>query len=614
LDILEQNLAALAGRQPELARILGTVALHRIELVASRKGLPTCFFHRDAGDPVPLHSRYDPMQEARVSLKETNLEDSDYLIFLGFGLGYRMDAVLERVDRNATHFFIVESDPEILLAAFMARDLTSLISLPHIHFAWPAEGNGLARQWQGFFDPVRARKSAYINHPPSLALNPDLFKSAANIINSKTLQIFADISTAAESWRVFLANFVANFRQAAGAPGVRTLQRVFPGVPAILVAAGPSLDRNIHELRHVQDRVLILATDTALKPLLASEIEPHFVLSGDPRRENYLHLDGAVTRETLLVSEATAFPGTFAAFAGRTIVCTYEKSSLRALSEVLACKGVMHAWGSVATMCLDFALLLGCSPIIFVGQDLAFSSGRTYCSGLYWDENRFAGVHSPEDWERRWAEIRAPNRIVMTEDLFGRPVASTDKLMSYWNWISGEIEKHPEVHFINATEGGILRDKLEILSLREALFRFCREPLDLGAKIRRLFAKAAHEDSQVDLALLARLKEESGKLMGILEVGLRLCRETNADASSRKLQLRLERAKQSVYSLIKLAPLLDCVNQIGNINFLRRQSALASQPHPEGRFGEIRDVYLEYFQSLSNASHSIADGLSQIHP
>lgn len=49
-----------------------------------------------------------------------------------------------------------------------------------------------------------------------------------------------------------------------------------------------------------------------------------------------------------------------------------------------------------------------------------------------------------------------------TEDIFGRPVESTDKLTVYWNWMLKEIQKNRGVHFINATEGGILRGNLEI--------------------------------------------------------------------------------------------------------------------------------------------------------
>ncbi len=611
MDHLEHNLAVLARRQPELAGILKATPLRHIQLTSARNGLPTGFYRRPEAGSVPLHSRYDPLQEARQSLKEINLKEADYFIFLGFGLGYGLDALLESTARERVHVFVVESDPEVLRAAFAARDLTALLSLPFIHFAWPTAGNELAQQWQNFFDPVQAQMSVFVSHPPSLVLDPPLYKSAAEIINSRTLQIFTDINTMIGSSQVFLANFVANLPRASSLPGVKAFAQQFAGVTCVLVSAGPSLDRNIHELRSVHNRALVLAADTALKPLLAAGVEPHFVMTADPRHENYLHLKDAITRDTYLVGEATAYPDSLASFDGRTILCTFENSSLPTLANLLASKGSLRAWGSVATMCLDFALMLGCNPIIFLGQDLAFSEGRTYCTGLHWEQEWFCDVRGPEDWQRRWAEIRAANQIVMTRDLFGRPVASTDKLVSYWNWITAEIEKHRDVNFINATEGGILRDHVQIMSLREALYRFCGEERDLRAEIRSRYAEAIEQNPALDLSVLTRIKEEDRQLQGIIRQGLDLCRPENLHLPVRELAARCERVKQSVHSLTHLAPLLDCFNQMGAFSFLRRQAA---QSGAKVSNREIQESYLEYFQSISTASKTIEDGLSRLKP
>ncbi|MBZ5495459.1 MAG: DUF115 domain-containing protein [Acidobacteriia bacterium] len=612
MDCLELNLAALAPRQPELARLLSGTDLTRLQLSPSRKGPPTAFYRRDAGDPVPLHSRYDPMPEARQSLKDLDLAEADYFVFLGFGLGYGLDALLERVAPETAHIFVVESDLEILLAALAARDLTSWLALPNIHFAWPAGGNELAQQWKQFFDPVQARKSVFISHPPSLVLKPGLFKAAAEIIKSQTLQIFTDINTLVGKAPVFLDNFITNFSRASSSPGVSAFARRFAGVPAVLVAAGPSLDRNIHELRPFQNQVLVLAADTALKPLLASGIEPHFVLSGDPGYENYLHLKDAVARETYLVAEATAYPETLASFNGRTILCRFENSSLRTLSELLASKGTLRAWGSVATMCLDFALLLGCDPVIFVGQDLAFSDGRTYCSGLHWEEQWFHEVGSPDAWQRRWAELRASNRIVVTEDLFGRPVETTDKLMAYWNWIGSEIEKHPEVNFINATEGGMLRDNLAVMSLHEALHRCGDKQHDLRDRIRRVFSKAASSGSIRGTVILAALEKESGQLEAVLAEGIQLCTAGNPALGQEDLA-RLERVNESLHTLSRLAPIIDSFNQLGNTQFLRRRAALGVRLHGPAGISELRGAYLEYFQSVARARTTIDDALRKLN-
>ena len=45
-------------------------------------------------------------------------------------------------------------------------------------------------------------------------------------------------------------------------------------IPAIIVAAGPSLNKNILELKRLKGRAFIIAVDTAIKPLLNAGIIP----------------------------------------------------------------------------------------------------------------------------------------------------------------------------------------------------------------------------------------------------------------------------------------------------------------------------------------------------
>lgn len=608
---LERNLALLARRQPHLAGLLRNVPLTRIRLAAARNGMPICSCQHPGEKPVALHSRYDPLLEARKNVEAIDLAGADYFVILGLGLGYLLDALLECTDQEKARVFVVEPDLEILRAALEARDLTTCLSLPHIHFAWPAEGDGLARQWQEFFDPVSAQRSVYISHESLLAQNPPLFKSAAEIIQSRTLQIFTDINTMIGSSLAFLENFVANFHRIAVMPGVRHFAGRFAGVPCVLVSAGPSLDRNIHDLRAYQDRVLILAADTALKPLLAAGIDPAFVMTADPRHENYLHLKGAASRKAWLVAEPTAYPDSLEEFAGRAVACVFEGSSLATFSEIWAGKGKLRAWGSVATMCLDFALLLGCDPVIFVGQDLAFSGGRTYCSGLHWESAWFAGVRTPEEWQSRWAAIRTHNKIVMAEDIFGRQVASTDRLLSYWNWITAEVEKHPEVTFINATEGGILKNRVRVMSLKEALHRFCPGTPLPSLDVPALLENASVEDRGADMALLEEIRQEALKIPSILEKGLRLDCPESARMPSQDLIRRCERVKNEVRALKRLAPVLDCFNQMGNVAFLRARAAQSGRPVSSR---EILDVYLEYFRSVKRAAQPVEEALSRLLP
>ncbi len=608
-DYLSANLEILSECQPGLAALLRDVDHSRINVFPSFKRLPTARYTRSDGTIIALHSRYDPLNEAREAVRDVDLACPDYFILLGFGLGYVLDALLEQTGESRRHFFIVESDPGILTAAFTVRDFRRTFARHHIHFAHPAEGPPLADQWRSFFDPVTAKRSVYVTLPPSLALNPSLFKSAVERIQSQTFQTFTDINTSVVKSQTFLDNFVQNLPAALSSPGVAEFAGRFPNVPAVLVSAGPSLDRNIQELRGQEDRILILAVDTVLKPLLSAGVRPHFVLTGDPTHTNYLHLKGADGEGVFFVAEATAYPGVFVEFSGRIIVCTYENSILGCLSGLPGEKGVLRAWGSVATMGLDFALTLGCNPVIFVGQDLSHSDGRTYCSGVYFEESWFADIQDPCQLDLRLKSIRAGTKTITARNVFGRPVETTDKLSAYWNWISKELSNHPEVQFINATEGGILKENVTVCSLREALYRHSSPRLCAGQRIRQIFNNAPRTTFNTEI--LERLQHESIGVAESLKSGARLCEKPGLVQAS-SLHRQLEGIKDSIYANRHMAPLLDSFNQVGNVTFLRNRDRLNRVSARPGFSDELRNVYGAYFSSVAKARTNLDSTLNRL--
>jgi hypothetical protein len=611
-DYFSSNLALLEKRQPAVVAILRqSLRPEAVAVFPSRRSAPTASCKNQQGQDIYLHSRSDPMLEARQQVAKIDCVGVNYFILLGFGLGYGLEALLERPGSADLHYFVVEADPAILAAAFSARDLSPLLKLPHLYFAHPAAGPALAAQWNSFFDPVDAQKSSYVLHPPSLSIQPSVYKSAVDLIQSQIFQVFTDINTLVARSQVFLDNFIENLQAARRAPGILIFKNAFAGKPAVLVSAGPSLDKNIGDLTGAKGNAVIIAADTSVKPLLSIGVEPHFIVTGDPSLANYLHIQGAKLENAVIIAEATAHPGVFREFPGRIGSCIYENSSLRSLSMLLGDKGSLRAWGSVATMAMDLALHLGCSPVIFMGQDLAHSGGRLYCSGVYFEENWYAGIASPEEYDRRSRELRAGRKEILMEDIFGKPIETTDKLASYWNWIAKEIASHPHVHFINATEGGILRDKVSILSLREALWKYGVPGLNPRAAIREIWQKALQTPIIPICEPLGILKSESMFVEESLEQGFQICRDCSL-GQNRDLLGRLEQAKEQIYEAVHLAGLIDSFNQMGNLNFLRAKSKLGKSLDNHGSTEDAAECYREYFESVRSALGVISQAIAKI--
>ena len=56
----------------------------------------------------------------------------------------------------------------------------------------------------------------------------------------------------------------------------------FPDIPFVLVGAGPSLDESIDFLKSVQDKAIIVTSNSPYRKLINSRIRPHLVVTADP--------------------------------------------------------------------------------------------------------------------------------------------------------------------------------------------------------------------------------------------------------------------------------------------------------------------------------------------
>jgi hypothetical protein len=128
----------------------------------------------------------------------------------------------------------------------------------------------------------------------------------------------------------------------------------------------------------------------------------------------------------------------------------------------------------VAHLAFYLVRYMGCDPIIFVGQDLAYTGHVFYVPGVEvhasWtgEINRFNTMETKE-WERIVRNREILRRI---EDLNGRPVYTDELLFTYLE----QFEKDfigTDARLIDATEGGARIGRTEAMPLAEALQRFC---------------------------------------------------------------------------------------------------------------------------------------------
>ncbi len=280
----------------------------------------------------------------------------------------------------------------------------------------------------------------------------------------------------------YLLNTLRNLPAIAAAEDAGALVHALPGLPAVLVAAGPSLDVNLPEIVAHRDKVVLIAVDTAVRPLLTAGVEPDFVVALDPSDVNASHLvDLPACPRTWLVGEGSLDPVAFDAFAGRTFVFRVaDHHPWPWLRRIGLDRQPLRAWGSVLTTAFDLALQMGCDPIAFTGADLAFSGGRPYARDTTFEEEWRRARAWGDSLETSWAQRLAAWPETFEPGVDGTRARTAPHLCAFRDWITAEAARVPGRVVVNATGAGILAGPaVRQVTLTEALRG--REPLAVSA-------------------------------------------------------------------------------------------------------------------------------------
>lgn len=90
-----------------------------------------------------------------------------------------------------------------------------------------------------------------------------------------------DIATRRHFGELWVHNNIKNLDQIIGSSNADGLIGKFKSTPGILVSAGPSLQKNVHLLKGLEDKCVIMAAGTAVRVLEDFGITPHFMVGID---------------------------------------------------------------------------------------------------------------------------------------------------------------------------------------------------------------------------------------------------------------------------------------------------------------------------------------------
>ena len=503
-----------------------------------------------------LNSKYNPKEASMQYISQFKKEGSYSVFFLlGFGDGRNIEALAQTLDETMT-LIVYEPSVAIFQKTLETFDYTDLLKKKNVYLIVESENMLQDYLESGIsFNNIRMMRLGILPNYDSIypkeckhMLETMIYFMNKTKIYRNTIYNFRD---------EFAAHALSNMYDYLWQTDTHYLKECLAeedlsDVPAIIVAAGPSLNKNVQELKRAKGKALILVVDAALRAVVNAGITPDLGMTVDAR----------VADRFFEGIDISTFPFVFEAISREEIVKRhtgkhfYDEFPCNMFAKaVIEKKGYVLddilTGGSISTSAFSLVKALGFKKIVFIGQDLAFTGGQSYNSGLKMDEKE--------------NEQHQKKRVIVQVKGNDGTMLDTDYQMDmYRKWIENEILKLPEdITVINATEGGAKIEGAKVMTLKEVIDS-CTKEIDFEKLLQEVPLAFSEEERQ---DIINEIKEEPK---------------------------RLEEVKENIKKATKVAEQLEQASKDGNVEEQKKLLTEFGNLNEEIQKEPVQDLLLYY--------------------
>lgn len=361
-----------------------------------------------------INSKYNSEKESIVFAEE-NYTESENIFIYGLGMGGHIKALSEML-LPAQKLYILECNINIIKTAFENTKIEEALSKENIIFMGT---DSLEESLLFSKNAFSLNSLSFIYHEPSVRAMPESVKKLKELFESYIIRIRSSKILGNLLSENHSINITKNYENG----GIK-FKDAYKGKPCIIVSAGPSLELNVSQLKNVGDKALILTVGRAWHFLKKNGVRPDFCIITDAKHSTFDQLD----------KEETEIPLFF--LSTITPLVEHYKGPKYILFEKYTADNdkkeySVETGGSVATTALSLAYLMGCSPLILIGQDLCYHS----------DKN-----HSGES--SGFIPLKTNKRVTGID---GEMYNCPQNLYEYLKWFERFAENHTNAKLINCT-------------------------------------------------------------------------------------------------------------------------------------------------------------------
>lgn len=468
MNIYEKNMTVLKETRPEIYDSLNAEWISNEEvLVGTALNEELFLVVQDQENLIPFGSSYAPSYEAgRYVVQFQDWKDDSRLFLFGFGNGMIVRNILD--DSCPIQFCIVyEPSKAMFLKMLENFDIEDILRHRNLVLViHDVNDEEFERFMEDIMDYSTWRTYSFASLYRYDVYYHELYCQMEKLYKKTIDRREAEMNTLIHFAECGMENEIKALKWMIDCQAFEDFQGKFSeDIPCIIVAAGPSLEKNVEVLKQAKGKSFILCVDTAIHFLLDRGIFPDMTCTIDSQKGTKYFTDERVKEIPIAVSLQSDYRALDIIGDVKPIYLSAENGYYHKLFEEKGRKMVwLEGGGSVATVCFRMALTLGFKTIILIGQDLAFTQEKSHAGQELTDGDFLYN-------------------IMMVDGYYGDKVLTREDFKSYIDWYDLVITENKDRTIINATEGGAKLKGAIQMPFQEVVNRYCKQDYDITSLI-----------------------------------------------------------------------------------------------------------------------------------
>jgi len=328
----------------------------------------------------------------------------------------------------------------------------------------------------------------------------EFFKERENDINNAWRAMFSNKNTIEYFGDKWVKHGIQNLPSIVECPEAKLLSQKLKGKTFVIVSPGPSLDKNINQLKAIEGKAILIAPAQSVKALYLERIRPDIVVIADPSDMEYCLNEIPYDYIGLFFLGVSCHPSLYKKYKDRILTFNVNTGIDNWISDIFKVDNDIGSGGSVSVGIFNMACTFEASAIILVGQDLAFTDGKAYSSNaadgglkleFNQEQNTFIQKNYSEGLIKHTDNPHGEIGSLKAPGYYGGEVTTRhvyDGFRIEFEVLAESIkQKNPKIKLFNCTEGGVYIKGFDHITLNETIRKLEKELTGIGKTKEILF-------------------------------------------------------------------------------------------------------------------------------